>query len=225
MSDSREGSAPSNAPHLRFPSIAPATIAPAQRRDELKITQAQPGQDPEEAIVERVHTVGIQLTHGGRSLTGGLEGRSMPSAVSEAYGRAGTLAQNLKTRCASCAHFDQPSAKPYIEASLAEMRKGVARGPGGQTRNMLQQQQAWMVLHTREATIAASGICHALTEACGVVTLTHPDGGCPLPAQLRGKNGEDVSGLYKEREVKRHARAPGVFAYDKIMNAAAGKKD
>lgn len=231
MADDREGSAPSNAPHLAFPQIKPAELAPSQRRDELRIAVAAPGQSPEEAQVERVHTVGVQLTHGGRPLAGGLEGRSLASAVSENYGRAGTLAQNLLTRCATCKHFDPNAAVPYIEAAITKMKQGVGWDQFGRPRNALEQRTAWEVVFNRESTIKASGVCHALTEALKghplempLPVLVHPDGGCPQPAQLRGPRGEDLSGLYVEREVKRHARGPGVTAYDTVLNAAAGKK-
>lgn len=217
-----------------FPKIQPRVILPESKRsDVLNIAIAPRGAEPEAAPVERVHAIGIQLTHGGQALTGKLSGATLPAAVSEDYGRAGTLAQNLLTRCAGCEHFDRNAAQPYIEAAVTKMKSAVVVDANGRARDVSGRQAAWQVLIDRESVLRASGLCRAISEvmknhadgALRAPWLTHPDGGCPAPAQLRGPGGEDLSKLYKARERPAHGKTAGQTAYDRVLGVASGKKD
>lgn len=204
--------------------------APAQRKDVLNIVVAPAGYDPEEAPVERVHTIGVQLTHGGRPLTGALAGQGMAAAVSEDYGRAGTLAQNLRTRCMGCEHWDRNAAQPYIVATIEKMRSNTVVDQNGVPRSVQGRAAALTVFVNRAEVIARGGLCHAISEVMknhrtlGTPWITDPNGGCPAPAQMVGPNGEDLSNLYKARERPAHGKTAGDVAYDAILNTAAGKK-
>lgn len=216
-----------------LPQIAPRRIAPAQQRDELKIHIAGPGEDPEAAPVERHHAIGIQLTHGGRALSGALEGATIASTVSEDYGRAGALAQNLRTRCAGCVHFDRDAGRPFVQQLIAEMKANTLRDQHGRPRDLPSQLAARLVVLDRESVAIKMGLCRAISEIMKGHSseelrkpwMVHPDGGCPAPAQLMGPGGEDLSKCYEARDFSRHSKSAGDTAYDKVLNTAAGKKE
>jgi len=235
-----EGRVPRAAPHLRFP-VLPAlgrtAPPPGKERDVLRVGVALAGAgEPEEQPVERIHTVGVMLTHGGKPIAGALGQRSLPAAVSEDYGQAGRLAMNLRSRCALCKHWSQDAAKPYIAAALEKMRQSVfykeGAGADGRpvARPLNERGAAWGVLFARESVLKRSGLCRAISEVMAKHTdgslrapwITNADGGCPAPAQLTGPGGEDLSGLFQPRE-RSEVRA-GETAYDTVMSMAQGKR-
>lgn len=201
--------------------VAALAPAPHLRRDALQFGVDPEHSDPEAVPVERVFTINVPLTLGGKALTGDLAGKQIPSAAAEDYGRAGALGLQLQSRCEYCAHFDVAKGAPHVEQMLVDMRAGITHDQEGNPRNSLQRQDAFRVFQHREAQMRGAGLCTAISEIMKSPYIMPPHSGCPQPRDLVGPRGERLDQLFKIREKKIHAKDAGTSAYDTILNAAA----
>lgn len=131
---------------------------------------------------------------------------------------AGIFAEDLRTKCCNCAHFDNPGfllAKRRLESTaegrreLNNLRAALLDTGNMAVRDMHADEEGDM---NAEHALSTMGLCRAWGEIQKDEVAVHPLANCP-----------SEQNLFKARGVEADRR--GSMAYDSIMRAADGEAE